>query len=255
MVPCQGINQPRGDSAWGPPKVWVRGWDILPVGPIAGNPGLGFSVTRSLPASITIVGRITPRPRMISPDADPENTMLTRRQLLCRTLKGSSLVALGRVTLRTNAFAFDNPDKSHRLLILDIGRENPLVRPGSDHHHLLLVDIESGKILARQKIGTHSSLAVSPKADVVAAIYNNQITAADSADEHLEFFQASDLKRLESGLLPRLLPRMGYQLGAASDSWLSPDGQELLIQGPEYNGQAAHMATSVLNCVKRGRKA
>jgi hypothetical protein len=48
---------------------------------------------------------------------------------------------------------------------------------------------------------------------------------------------------------------MSYQLGAASDSWLSPDGQELVIQGPEYNGQAAHMATTVLNCVKGGRKA
>jgi hypothetical protein len=44
---------------------------------------------------------------------------------------------------------------------------------------------------------------------------------------------------------------MGYQLGAASDSWLSPDGQALIVQGPEYHGENAHMATTVLNCVKR----
>src|SRR5262249_20240626 len=101
-------------------------------------------------------------------------------------------------------------------------------------------------------IGTHTSLAVSPKGDVVAAVYDRWKEEGALALSHLDFYRGSDLKPLECGLLPPAVPRMSYQLGAASDSWLSPDGQTLIVQGPEYHGDTnAHMATTVLNCVKR----
>jgi hypothetical protein len=171
--------------------------------------------------------------------------MLTRRQFLGYTAKSSCIVALGAAVLAADDAA-DKVSGSHRLLILDNGRKR---RPESDHQ-LLLVDVESGKVVARQEIGSNTSLAVSPKGDVVAAVYNRWKQEGALAPAHLDFFRSSDLKRLESGLLPAI-PRMGYQLGAASDSWLSPDGQALIVQGPEYHGENAHMATTVLNCVKR----
>jgi hypothetical protein len=171
--------------------------------------------------------------------------MLTRRQFLRHTAKSSCIVAFGAAVLAADDAA-DKVAGSHRLLILDNGRKR---RPESDHQ-LLLVDVESGKVVARQEIGSNTSLAVSPKGDVVAAVYNRWKQEGALAPAHLDFFRSSDLKRLESGLLPAI-PRMGYQLGAASDSWLSPDGQALIVQGPEYHGENAHMGTTVLNCVKR----
>jgi hypothetical protein len=145
----------------------------------------------------------------------------------------------------SGAFATEEAAESHRLLILDNGRK----RLPEEQHQLLLVEVESGKVVARQEIGRNTSLAVSPKGDVVAAIYNRWDERV-LPPTHLDFFRGSDLKRLDSGLLPAI-PRMTYQLGAASDSWLSPDGQALIVQGPEGHGPNAHMATTVLNCVKR----
>src|SRR5262249_23986784 len=103
---------------------------------------------------------------------------------------------------------------------------------------------------ARQEIGSNTSLAGGPKGDVVGAVYNRWKQEGALAPAHLDFFWSRDFKRLESGVLSAI-PRMRYQLGAASDSWLFPDGQALIVQGPEYHGQNAHMATTVLNCVKR----
>jgi len=91
--------------------------------------------------------------------------MLTRRQFLRHTAKSSCIVAFGAAVLAADDAA-DKVAGSHRLLILDNGRKR---RPESDHQ-LLLVDVESGKVVARQEIGSNTSLAVSPKGDVVAAV-------------------------------------------------------------------------------------
>jgi hypothetical protein len=172
--------------------------------------------------------------------------MLDRRQFLGSAARSSCIVALGAAALAADDAA-DKVAGSHRLLILDNGRKR---RPESDHQ-LLLVDVESGKVVARQEIGSNTSLAVSPKGDVVAAVYNRWKQEGALAPAHLDFFRSSDLKHLESGLLESSIPRLSYQLGAASDIWLSPDGHALIVQGPEYYGPNAHMATTVLNCVKR----
>jgi hypothetical protein len=174
-----------------------------------------------------------------------EEAMLTRRRFLSHAAKGSSLLALNSMFMGSGAFATEEAAESHRLLILDNGRK----RWPAEQHQLLLVDVESGKIVARQEIGSNTSLTVSPKGDLVAAIYNRWHERI-LPPTHLDFCRGSDLKRLESGLLPAIT-RMNYKLGAASDSWLSPEGQALIVQGPEYRGTNAHMATTVLNCVKR----
>jgi hypothetical protein len=170
--------------------------------------------------------------------------MLTRRWFLGNATMATSVVALGPVALGADNTAED-VGGSHRLLVLDNGRK----RFPAAQHQLLIVDVESGKVVAKQEIGSNTSLAVSPKGNLVAAIYNRWDDRV-LPPTHLEFYRGSDLKRLESGLLPAI-PRMNYQLGAAADSWISPDGQALVVQGPEYQGENAHMATTVLNCVKR----
>src|SRR5262249_31000473 len=173
-----------------------------------------------------------------------EVAMLTRRRFLGQATTAASVVALGSVALGADNTT-EEVEGSHRLLVLDNGRK----RFPAAQHQLLIVDVESGKVVAKQEIGSNRSLAVSPKGNLVAAIYNRWDDRV-LPPTHLDFYRGSNLKRLENGLLPAI-PRMNYQLGAASDSWLSPDGQVLLVQGPEYNGENADMATTVLNCVKR----
>lgn len=58
---------------------------------------------------------------------------------------------------------------THRLLVLDIGRYQNHV-PGSDHHRLLLLEIESGNTVASAELGGNTSLGVSPKGDVIATV-------------------------------------------------------------------------------------
>src|SRR5437899_6181039 len=135
--------------------------------------------------------------------------------------------------------------ETHRVLILDIGREQVNGRAGSRDHRILVVEIESGKVLGEALIGFDSSISLSPKGNVASAISDYPLT-------RLEFFRASDLKPLENGPFPSGIPRMTYQLGAAFDSRLSPDGKEVLVQGPVPNpAQSAQLHDTSLNVVRR----
>jgi hypothetical protein len=133
-------------------------------------------------------------------------------------------------------------------LVLDIGR----FLPGEDRQQIRVVEIETGKVLARTEVGFNTSLALSPAGDVVSVVDNFRGAGAAPPRPRLTFYQAGDLKRLEGGLLPPTIPRMRYQQAAAADSRLSPTGQELLIPGPDFGGgRAAEQATTVLTCVKQ----
>jgi RNA polymerase sigma factor (sigma-70 family) len=136
----------------------------------------------------------------------------------------------------------------HRVLVLDIMQN----QAGPDHR-LLVVEVESGKVLpARLNIGYNNSIALSPKGDVLAVLGQYSTEGRLRRENQLEFYRARDMKPLEHGLLPASIPRLTYQLGAAADSRLSPDGQELIVQGPDpaFRGNA-DLATTWLTCVKR----
>jgi RNA polymerase sigma factor (sigma-70 family) len=136
----------------------------------------------------------------------------------------------------------------HRVLVLDIMQN----QPGTEHR-LLVAEIESGKVLpARFNIGYNNSIALSSKGDVLAVLANYRGRGATQRGNYLEFYRTADMKPLESGQPPASIPRLSYQLGAAPDSQLSPNGQELIVQGPDpaFRGPS-DLATTWLSCVKR----
>jgi RNA polymerase sigma factor (sigma-70 family) len=138
--------------------------------------------------------------------------------------------------------------KSHRVLILDTIENHP----AAADQELRVLDIEAGKTVARAVVGYNSDFAVSPKGDVVAAIYSIQVHGVGRPGSHLDFYRAGDLHLNERGLLPPGVPRLGHQMGASHDSRLSPDGRELLVEGPDpaFSGNV-DLAQTVLNVVKR----
>jgi hypothetical protein len=134
-----------------------------------------------------------------------------------------------------------------RLLLLDIGRF-PNNRPGSLHHQLVLLDTESGQIAATAALGTNTNLALSPQADIVAAISDALDPAGGHLSTRLTVYRAKDLSVLANGRFPEAAPRRLYQLGAALDGLLAPDRRTLLLCGLEGRGNV-DLATTVLKTV------
>lgn len=126
--------------------------------------------------------------------------------------------------------------ETHRILVLDLGRER-----GSADPRLLVFEIESSKVLAEIRLGGHTSIAIAPGGNRVAAI----------SGRRLNIYSTPNLEPVMSGLISAEIPRFVYQQGAATDISFSPDGTELLIQGsaPGFVGNA-DLATTLLNCVK-----
>jgi hypothetical protein len=137
---------------------------------------------------------------------------------------------------------------SHRLIVLDIGRF-PTGRPGSQEHRLLLFDIDSGKVVSAAKLGFNTSIGVSPRGDAVAALSYVRANVPGGSTI-LSYFRGKDLSPAETGRFPDNIPRLAYQLGAAADIALSPDGKALLLCGLGGGGNV-DLAATVLTPVRR----
>ena len=115
--------------------------------------------------------------------------------------------------------------ESHRVLVLDL-----LSEKWNDKSKLLLVDIESGKVLAEAEFGDSPQLGLSPKGDLLAVTTRSVLGGTGQPQNKLEIFQTSDLKRLESGLLPLGSGPTGFQRPPAVPTMaFSPDGKEIIV--------------------------
>jgi hypothetical protein len=135
---------------------------------------------------------------------------------------------------------------NHQVVILDIGRW-PNGREGSDHHRLLVLDIESAKVTAHAVIGFNSDIAVSPGGDLLTAI--SYFRGEEGGQTRMQFFRAQDLKRLEGGLFPSEIHPIMSQLGATKSSRLLPGDQGLIVQSVQ--GNSPDNGTTSLTVVKR----
>lgn len=143
------------------------------------------------------------------------------------------------------AFAADG----HRVVVLDIGRW-PNGRAGSNQYQLLVLDIDSGKTLAKREIGFNTDIDLSPKGDVLSAI--SYYGGPGGGESRLEFFRAHDLKPLEKGGFPSSIRRIATQLGPNRTSRTLPDQKEMIVQSMELSpGGVAQNATTLLTTVKR----
>src|SRR5438067_5194992 len=84
---------------------------------------------------------------------------------------------------------------THRVLVLDAG-----VRRGLDNHRLMLLEIESDKVLADVEIGSSTNVAVSDDGTLVAVL--TSVGDAEKRRNRLDFYRASDLALLQTGWLP-----------------------------------------------------
>ena len=106
----------------------------------------------------------------------------------------------------------------HRVLVLDAG-----VRRGADNHRLMLLEIESGKVLADVEIGSSTNVAVSDDGTIVAAL--TSVGDAEKRRNRLDFYRASDLALLQTGWLPDSVAFPGRsKLGVGANIHFSPDG-------------------------------
>jgi hypothetical protein len=134
--------------------------------------------------------------------------------------------------------------ETHRVIVLDLGPQ----KLRSDNHRLLVFEIESNKVLAEVQLGRGTSIAVSPAGDLVAALSVHR--TGDQFEQRLNIYGIADLKLVKSGLVSTEIPRFVYQQGAAADICVSPDGEEIVIQGAERGFGNADLATTLLNCLK-----
>jgi hypothetical protein len=134
----------------------------------------------------------------------------------------STLAALG---IWLGASWTASADDNHAILILDLGgvRSDPKPR-------MVKVEVDTGKVLAQSEVGQGPDVGVSPKGDLVAVLTHNIVGGAGLGHARVEVYRTSDLKRLESGLLP-FTGRMVY-MDPVSDGTVvfAPDGQEIIVQ-------------------------
>lgn len=129
---------------------------------------------------------------------------------------------------------------THRILVLDIHDQR------GDEGELLLIEVESGKVLARlNRIEQSSDLSVSPQGELVA------IFASNNGHRSLEVLRAGDLTRLQFGVLPPSIRQLRYINGASRDCRFTPDGQQILVQSIESVVGPAHWSTTVLISIER----
>jgi len=125
------------------------------------------------------------------------------------------------LVLAAMAFWADGPiADSHRVLIFDSAR------PPNFRSILKVMEVETGKVLAQVETGFRPDVTVSPDGRVVAAL------ASYEDFNQLEFYQATDLKKIESGQLP-IPGRLLY--GAVPKTPLiqmSPSATEIIVQLP-----------------------
>jgi hypothetical protein len=136
----------------------------------------------------------------------------------------------------------------HRVVVLDAG-----VRRGVDNHRLLLLEIESGNVLANVELGAPTNVAVSVDGHIVAAL--TSIRDGEKRRERLDFYRASDLGLLRSGWLPESIAFPGrLKLGVAANIHFSPDAKEIVFCGlapPEpATVRNVDFATTVITRVK-----
>src|SRR5216684_1809870 len=71
----------------------------------------------------------------------------------------------------------------HRILVLDAMRKDKI----ADNCEILLMEVESGKILSRKEIGFNPDICLSQKGDTLAILTNFNVGGIGQPETRLEF--------------------------------------------------------------------
>jgi hypothetical protein len=112
----------------------------------------------------------------------------------------------------------------HRILVLDAMRKDKI----ADNCEILLMEVESGKILSRKEIGFNPDICLSQKGDTLAILTNFNVGGIGQPETRLEFVRTTDLSLLEQGLVR--VDRGATMRGPTRpDSALSPNADEVIV--------------------------
>jgi hypothetical protein len=113
----------------------------------------------------------------------------------------------------------------HRVLVLDL-----LTKQRGAESKLLVIEVESGKVVASVDTGDSPQLGLSSKGDLVAVISRIVVGGVGQRQNKLDVFQTSDLKRLESGVLPgEVQPSIFREPPGVPTLAFSPDAREIVV--------------------------
>jgi hypothetical protein len=127
----------------------------------------------------------------------------------------------------------------HRVVVLDAGTTR-----GVENHRLLLLEIESEKVLASAELGHPTNLAVSPDGRTVAAL--TTVGAGAGRETRLNFYRAADLSLEQSGKFPKGISPLNRQSGVAASIHFSPDGNEIVFCGLATHGNVDAATTAIM---------
>ena len=116
----------------------------------------------------------------------------------------------------------------HQVLILDM-----LKKQATGDSRLVVLDIESGKVISTAETGRGPEIGISPKGDVVAVLTYNRVGGRFRPEARMDTFRLPDLQSLERGTMP-FKGRIGFQAEPTAPTIVfSPDGTEIIIQRSE----------------------
>jgi len=119
-------------------------------------------------------------------------------------------------------------EDTHRVLVIDV-----LTNQGEPNSRMVLLEVESGKILADTEIGAGPEVGLSARGDVVAVLTDNNVGGISRPNARLTTYNTSNLQRLEQGLVP-FKDRGGFQdFPPIPTIFFSPDAQEIVVQHME----------------------
>ncbi len=135
---------------------------------------------------------------------------------------------LSVVTIWLGAVGSGLAAQNHRVLIVDV-----LTEQGGTTSRLVVLEVESGKIIAEAETGEGPDIGISAQNDLVAVATFNRVGGRYLANDRMDIFASSDLRHLQKGVLP-FGARIGFQRYAPLPTLaFSPDGKEIIVQRME----------------------
>jgi hypothetical protein len=139
---------------------------------------------------------------------------------------------------------------SHRVVVLDTGGHS-----GADKQRLLLIEIESGRVLADAELGVLTNLAVSGDENMVAAL--TTVVQVGRPQTKLNFYRTANLSLVQTGGLSTPVHGPGRsKAGFAANIHFSPDNSEIVFCGlvPREPGSVGNVDTATTGIVRVKRE-
>ncbi|MBW8884436.1 MAG: hypothetical protein JF612_06570 [Planctomycetia bacterium] len=133
--------------------------------------------------------------------------------------------------------------ESHHVLVLDAGQHR-----GADNHRLMLLEMESGKVLANVELGSPTNLGLSNDGSMVGVL--TTVGSGAERETRLNFYRAGDLSLVQSGKFPKGIWPGNRQSGVATNLRFSPDCKEITFCGLATHGNVDFAVAAIVRLTR-----